>query len=363
MRRRPWSRLGRWARRLALVLLPVLLLAAAPVVVVERACVAEEADRAPPPPRYDLGEGHWRRAAGDSFLTYPEWFIVHAYEDMAGVARQASESDFDYLASIAGFWRSLCQATREAGRTGAMTADQATTNHVIGISFTAEMAVIGAYERTIGALTAWMRGPRRTPEDEFALRVAEDYATFLRQVPWYEYPFGTELSRLWQETPFGEVSVLRSAERRLWLSALYGGRAIYAEAIGALAGVAPAALRIRSVIAGGDPESDPRITVLHRFEDGAILIETPRYRALTDILAGIAQRGGEVREIAGNPRILVTVLAPAGVALPGEPVFALPIQSRPGWRRLGLDVEVPALARLMRDAAAAGATFEHAYDY
>jgi hypothetical protein len=356
MRRQRW----RWARRIALVMLPVLLLAAAPVVVVERACVAEAQDRAPPPPRHDLGGAEWRRAAGDSFLTYPEWFIVHAYEDMAGVARQASESDFDYLASIAGFWRSLCQATREAGRTGAMTADQTTTNHVIGISFTAEMAVIGAYERTIGALTAWARGPRRTPEDEFALRVAEDYAIFLRQLPWYEYPFGTELSRLWQEAPFGEVSAVRSAERRLWLSALYGGRAVYAQAIGALAGVAPAALRIRSVIQGGEPEADPRITVLRRFDDGAALIETPRYRALTEILAGIAERGGEVREIAGNPRILVTVLAPVGLALPGDQVFALPIQSRPGWRRIGLDVEVPALAGLMRDA---GATFEHAYDY
>ncbi len=360
MKRRPWRR---WARRLALVVLPLLLLAAAPVVVVEQRCVAESTDRAPPAPRYDLGGAEWRRAAGDSFLTYPEWFIVHAYEDMAGVARQASESSFDYLASIAGFWRSLCHATREAARTGAATADQKTTNYVIGISFTAEMAVIGAYERTIGALTAWARGPRRTPEDEFALRVAEDYATFLRQVPWYEYPFATELSRLWEETPYGEVSLLRSTERRAWLSALYGGRAAYAVAIGALAGAAPAALRIRSVITGGDPEADPRITILRRFEDGATLIETPRYRAFTEILGGIAQRAGEVREIAGNPRILVTVLAPDGVALPGDPVFALPIQSRPGWRRLGLDVALPDLTRLMRDAAAAGASFEHAYDY
>lgn len=363
MRRRSWHPLGRWARRIALVLLPLLLLAAAPAVVVDRACEAEAEDRAPPPPAYALGEGPWRRAAGDSFLTYPEWFIVHSYEDMAGVARGASESAFDYVASITGFWRSLCTATREAGRTGAMTQDQKSTNAVIGISFTAEMALIGAYERSIGALTAWARGPRRTPEDDFALRVAEDYATFLRQVPWYEYPFATEFSRLWQETPFGEVSMVRSAERRLWLSALYGGRALYAQAIAALAGTSPAALRLRSVITGGDPEADPRITILRQFEDGATLIETPRYRAFTDILAGIAERGGEVREIAGNPRILVTVLAPEGVAPPADLVFALPIQSRPGWRRLGLDVEVPALARVMRDLPATGATFEHAYDY
>ena len=43
-----------------------------------------------------------------NYLTYPEWSIVHAYEDFAGVLRKESESDFSYLASIAGYWRNLC---------------------------------------------------------------------------------------------------------------------------------------------------------------------------------------------------------------------------------------------------------------
>jgi hypothetical protein len=33
-----------------------------------------------------------------------------------------------------------------AGRVGSVTADQKTTNHIIGLSFTAEMEVIGAWE-------------------------------------------------------------------------------------------------------------------------------------------------------------------------------------------------------------------------
>ena len=82
-----------------------------------------------------------------------------------------------------------------------MTHDQVTTDYIIGISFTAEMAIQGGYERTIGALTAWLRGPQRTPEDAFALRMLDDYAAFLQQTPWYEYPFGAELGRLWREVP------------------------------------------------------------------------------------------------------------------------------------------------------------------
>ena len=39
------------------------------------------------------------------------------------------------------------------------------TNYIIGFSFTAEMGLMGAYERTIGALTEWTTGGRKTAED------------------------------------------------------------------------------------------------------------------------------------------------------------------------------------------------------
>jgi hypothetical protein len=73
---------------------------------------------------------------------------------LAGVARQSSESDFDYLASIRGFWTSLCRSTIAATSAGPVTTDQKVTNYIIGISFTGEMAIKGLYERTIGAFTA-----------------------------------------------------------------------------------------------------------------------------------------------------------------------------------------------------------------
>ena len=73
------------------------------------------------------------------------------------VTRQSSESAFDYLASVTGFWRSLCRATIAAGRVGPVTSDQKVTNYIIGLSFTAEMSIIGVYERTFGAATVWAR--------------------------------------------------------------------------------------------------------------------------------------------------------------------------------------------------------------
>ena len=51
--------------------------------------------------------------------------------------------------------------------------------------------------------------------------------------------------------------------------------------------------------------------------------------------------------------------APAGA----DTLFEIPLEDRPGWRRLGLSVKVDRLLALLRAARAAGAELEHVYDY
>jgi hypothetical protein len=362
------ARLGRLLRRVGVALLVLVVLAAIPIVYVETRCSPSGAPAAEYSP-YAITDPDYRRAEGDSYLTYPEWYIVHAYADLAGVTRQSSESSFDYLSSATGFWKSLCRATIAAGHVGPVTADQKTTNYIIGLSFTGEMAVIGAYERTIGALTAWLRGKQRTAEDEFALKVADDYAAFLQQTPWYQYPFFPTLARFWRETPFGDGNIFRSAERRLALTLEYGGKGLYAIPIGALAGVSPADLTIRSVVTrltDDDLASDSRIKKIRDVGNDATLIETPRYQEFTDIARRLGAHGRYFFEIAGNQHILTTILAPEGATIitPNtKKLFVIPLQSRPGWLRIGLDTKVEELASQIGFVEKQGAKFEHAYDY
>jgi hypothetical protein len=212
----------RWPKRLAIASVLLIGLAANPIFLVETRCRATTPAQATSS-AFAIDDPHYRRAEGDSYLTYPEWYIVHAYADLAGVTRQKSESSFDYLTSVFGFWRSLCVSTRAAESVGPVTLDQRATNYIIGDSFSAEMLIIGAYERSVGAATAWARSAP-TAEDDFALKVADDYAAFLQQTPWYQYPFFPTLGRFWRETRFGEGSFLRSAERRLALTLEYGGK-------------------------------------------------------------------------------------------------------------------------------------------
>jgi hypothetical protein len=350
----------RWLRVLLGLIGLVLVAAIAPVAWVELACTAPAAN----PPSYQpiLAPEH-HRGEVRTYVTYPEWAIVHAYEDFAGVVRAKSESHFGYFSSIRGFWSNLCSMTSYASARGTIDGDAKATLYIIGLSFAAEMGVKGAYELTIGWAT---ETGQRTPEDRFSLAVAEDYAKFLQQTPWYEYPFGATLQRLWS-VPWGEGNTVRKIERRIALTLEYGVKAIYAKAIAALAGASPAPLQIRSVVRGlddSDLAADKRIKRIEARPDGTAAIETPRYREFTQILLGLAARGRNVVEIAGNDDIFVTLLLPPGAApVKGEVLISVPLQARPGWRRDGLAVKVPELAELMRNLGRSGAQFEHAYDY
>jgi hypothetical protein len=360
----------RWRRclkRFGIALGLIVVACAVPILWNETQCVGS----LPPAPssyRPILPAEH-RRNLVDTYLTYPEWSIVHAYEDFAGVTRQHGEPGFRYFESIAGYWRSLCGVSAIASSKGTITADVKAMLYIIGISFSGEMGVKGAYELTIGRLTEWIRGTRRTPEDAFALSVADDYAAFLRQTPWYEFPFWQTLVRFWHETPLSTPSVIRSVERRLALSMEYGVKAIYARVIALAAAAAPAALTIRSVISGidkSDVAAGGHIKLIERRPDGTAVIETPRYRAFTDILRAQIERGRSFLEIAGNDEIFITALARREANLTStmaRELVNVPLQARPGWTRRGLAVSVRNLPAIMQSLRQAGAEFEHAYDY
>ncbi len=337
---------------------------AVPIATVEVRCGGASTAAAPQPTPL-IDEPGYRRAGGDSFMTYPEWSVVHAYRDLAAVVRAGSASNFDYVLPTRTFWTSLCQTTRTAHSVGPVTFDQRVTNYIIGLSFSAEMLVQGAYERTLGALTARLRGPVKTPEDRYNERFLAEYAGFLEQTPWYAYPFRRELTGLWRDVAWSWGNPLRSAERRVALSLQYGIKALYAVAIGTLAGYVPADLTIESVVSG--PLVDRgAVTVLRDLGQGLTLVRTARYEAFSNLLRTWSRNGIAVAEIAGNHRILTTVIARDGQRpdLPGaREIFRVAIQSRPGWTRVGLDTDVTRITDAIRAAESRGISFEHAYDY
>lgn len=330
----------------------------APIARIELGCRATPASAAAgasPIPRAE------RRPEARTWLTYPEWHIVYSAESLGRyLAMGGRPSGYDYGGDVAGFWRSYCAIHRVAGaRAGAP--DAKLMIYVIGISFTAEMAVKAAWENIVGRASEWLGG-WRSPEDRYAATVQQRYGAFMHEVPWYSFDFAGALGGLWRT--HGDRSFVRRPERRIALTGEYGVKAVYAKGIGALAGMQPDRTDLLMVVRATPDQVaaiDPR---LHPVASGGgrTMVRAPRYAQFTDLVAKLADRGVAVADIAGNATIFVTIRAPDRLR-PANALVAMPLGDRAGWSRYGVTLPVAGLTRWLAATRAAGAEIEHVYDY
>ncbi|MGQ3049352.1 MAG: hypothetical protein ACT6Q8_07595 [Niveispirillum sp.] len=339
-----------------------------PILYVEKACRADTAPAPATPSRLAaLGYGTEVRPALDTYLSYPEWYIVHAYEDFAHTLSVGDESAFAYGRSVATYWSTLCHLNRFSSAKGEATFNVKAMLYTIGHSFALEMGAKAAYENTLGALSEWIRGPEKTEQDRLSAEMAADYVGFLYLKPWYMYDFtawADKLSALPTDAP---PSPLRSWERKIGIGLELRAKAAYAGMIGAAAAAGGEVPRTTlSIIRFTTGDLPPATTLEKDLGDGELLIRTARYRPLTDIMRQIALAGGDAVEIAGNDKGLATLIVPADypdAKLPGTVIFTIPIAARPTMKRIGLDMALGDLGPLFRQLQADGAAVEHFYDY
>ncbi|MGJ8546934.1 MAG: hypothetical protein ACSHWZ_15930 [Sulfitobacter sp.] len=342
--------LWRWGKRAALLLVLLIGGLLLPVGYVELACQRPTAENT-----YNslLAPIH-HRAESRSYLTYPEWHIVHAYDDYAQVIRTGDPHDYSYLRAITGFWSALCDLSETAADHGGVPFETKQMVYVIGTSFTAEMLAKAAYEETLGHIATWVRGPDHSPLDDLSAAQARAYAQFLQQVPWYQWDFTADAAAL----DAAATPRFRDRERRVALGLEYRAKAAYAKVIeNAVAGVGQDALTLR-LIASADPDIEGVRPIAQRPE--GIELETPRYRALTHILVQMAASGIDFIEIAGNDDIMLTVISDA----PDFP-NARSTMKRQGYGdyRHIVGLKVTDLAAQLRLYAREGTHVEHIHDY
>jgi hypothetical protein len=317
-----------------------------------------------------IDEKGYRRKQNNTFFTFPEWYIVYSFEDFGRFLDRSSESHFNYFGHIFGFWRSFCTINQAVPPSDESLADVKTMIYVIGISYSTEYAIKGLYENTIGRVFEWIRGETRTPQDEYARAVLQDYSAFLYTIPWYKYPFREKLDGLMAisaPTP----SSLRTWERDFALGAEYFVKIGYAALIQKAldAGGDDEPRDIMFVVASLPPQAlakEPRIKPIRALDAQWQLVQAPRYKALTEILQGLLDQGIGLAEIAGNHDILTTVIAPDAAKLDIKgttELFSLELDARPGFRRAGLKARVDQLVDINRELKARGASIEHFYDY
>lgn len=336
-------------------------LVAVPVATIELGCRAPIAGFDPHVPYRSIAEAE--RPEARTWLTYPEWHIVYAAESLGRwLSAGLPPSGYGYAGDIAGFWTGFCRINRVArSRPGA--GDAKVMIYSIGISFTLEMAVKAAYERTIGRLSEWIGG-WDSGDDRYAAMAQARYGAFMHETPWYRFPFDATLRGAWK-TRAG-TSTVRHVERRVALTAEYVVKSGYAKAIrSADAAVSAPDRRMLRFVARAEPNAirrvDERLRPL-RSAGGVTVVAAPRYAQFTDLIGKLARARIPLVEVAGNDDIFVTALLPLGRDVPGTVLLDQPLEQA-GWRRIGTSVKVPGLNALVEAVTEAGGRIEHVYDY
>jgi hypothetical protein len=369
----------RWLRRVlgvVVVGLTVLLAFIGLEVVIAWHCDLQSQISPPAPQPEDRKEAtasitNYLRPEDDTYLSYPEWYIVWSYQEKADFQEKHLPSGFPYLAAVRQYWTSYCCISRLTRGRYAFNGGEQVMLVIIGTSFSVEYIIKSGYEKSIGKLSEWSSGGQQVSEDDYAYKVAREYADFVQVRPFYEFQFARHIGGLWHGTPLWGEHELRKLERKVFLSFDYLAEAFYCWLIE----------KATHLTYGHEPDKTyawidntgqsslaniSRVRVVKQAGPRAFIVELPRYQEFSTVAEIFAQQEIYFLEIAGNAHIIVSVLAPQSwnyEATEGGQLFSSTVLTHPEIKRVIIRADVPSLHALLNDLRANQVNLEHVYDY
>lgn len=309
-----------------------------------------------------------RRKPDQTFLTYPEWFLVFSPEEQAAFFKSRTSTDFKYMDHLDQFWDSYEIIKKPVGENYPYNEEYHTMIQIIGRSTDIEYSAKAWYETVIGRLT----NPNKlTQEDQFDQRFTDKYAKSLHEVFWYDYDFKNELKLLWSENDFWGPNMIRKTERKYLFTSELAVKKGYGDLIrfGAhsMYGQAPPTTTIVVNKVTPSMKSDSLIEVIEILTDGTGILRVPRYTAFKSAAERIADQSSSFIEIAGNKSaIMVTVIAPRNTRIYNRKtrtLFTQTISNDSSLKRIALVTPVKHLSEILRYFKQRDLKVEHIFDY
>jgi len=289
------------------------------------------------------------RPADQTFLTFPEWYLVFSPEEQAAYFKHTTATSFPYMSHTRQIWESYHIVNNQIKDNFPDNPGYHFMIWVIGSSASIEYSIKSCYEVLIGRITDTKKVV--TAEDKFNSDVTEEYVNFIKDKPWYEFNFKRQLGKLWSDTPFYGNHFLRKIERRYILTSELMVKWGYGKLIG---------LGTEQVY----EEALPTTTVITTDDK---CINLPRYDRFNQAITKLSEEGKTFKEIAGNnSAILLSILVPSSYNKTFENaqiVFTQPITSELSTKRIVLATPVIKLSTLLLLLDTENIRIEHIFDF
>ena len=306
------------------------------------------------------------RPADQTFLTFPEWYLVFSPDEQATYFKNHTSSSFPYMSHVKQFWQSYKIINQQIKDNFPYNTGYHFMIWVIGTSTTVEYTLKALYETTIGRLTDTYAV--LTEEDIFTTKFTQDYVDFIKDRPWYEFDFKTRLVSLWSTTSFFGEHFFRKLDRKYILSSELIVKFLYGKLIGlGTKTVYDAALPTTEVLVDAIPQNNLMLKIIKEYPDKSALISLPRYDKFNQAISELAINGFTFKEIAGNnSAILLSVLVPSSNNFNldyVQTVFKQPVATDPTMQRIAVAVPVKDLNKLFIKLNHDKVKIEHIFDF
>ena len=312
------------------------------------------------------------RPPDQTFLTYPEWFLVFGPAEQADFFQGHTSTKFPFMTHVRQMWESYGVVNDQIRGNFPVNTGYHVMIVVIATSSTAEFGLKAAYETLIGRLTDTRDGKPMTAEDQFNAKFTRDYVQFLDTAPWYDFDFKSRLGKLWLDTSLAGQHPLRKLERRYILTTELAVKTVYGWLMGLGTHAAYELPKLTTAVVVdhlpvGIESKLPDLKILNAQADGSTIITLPRYAPFSSNACELAMAGSSFKEVAGNTSaILITVLTPRDWNAPSESfrlIFTQPMPTKPDLKRIALAVPVSELHKTLRLLSEQKLVIEHIYDF
>lgn len=298
------------------------------------------------------------RDHSQTFLTFPEWYLVFSPKEYADFTKVNVSNNFTYFGHIKQFWESYYKIILKT-KNDKINYEYHTMILVIGISTTVEYLFRGLYEYTVGNFSYWITG--RVPEDDFTATYAKEYVEFINITPWYEFDFDKKIKELYTNE-INEFS-FRTLERRFILSLELMIKSVYGKIIKkATKTTFGNADLMTSVIVDQKLDLESSNIKFSAKIGEYYLYEFPRYDPFRESVISVKDQNFNFIEIAGNNmNILISVLSRDISHYKNYDIFfKQKILTKKGLTRLLLIVPISELKFFVRSHES---ELEHIFDY
>ncbi|MDB5127782.1 hypothetical protein [Mucilaginibacter sp.] len=310
------------------------------------------------------------RPPDQTFLTYPEWFLVFSPAEQADYFKTHTSTTFPYMKHVDQMWSGYRVMYDQIKGNFPFNTGYHVMIMVIAGSTTAEYGIKSFYETVIGRVTDTNPNEEMTAEDKFNADYEHSYVKFIEALPWYQYDFNHQLKTLWSNTSFSGSHLLRKLERRYYLTTELMVKSAYGWLIGLGTKSAYETASLQTaVVMAKLPVGLDTTGLIHNMKllpNGMVQANLPRYAEFNTSVGKLAKKGISFIEIAGNKgAIMITVLTtkPLPANSDYNVLFTQPIVTKPGLNRVALVTTVKSLSGTVQTFLADKIIIEHVYDF